>query len=78
MAETIPDIIVPDDVFINLNTSSGIAAGTAMEINNKSLTWVYLIESASQPAADSTAGNVLSNYSDSYARAVIPSGALAI
>lgn len=59
MGDTINDIIVDKDVYIDINTLSGIAAGTAIVITNKSTSRVTLQIKATQPAASSTAGDIL-------------------
>lgn len=59
MADTIPDVIVGNDAYVNLNTATSISVGTAMVISNKSPTEVLLQISPTQPSADSLDGEVL-------------------
>lgn len=59
MSDTISDVLVPTTSYVDLNTLSGIAAGTALVITNKSSSDVRLQISASQPSADSTDGEIL-------------------
>lgn len=59
MADTIPDILVDDKSYSDINALSGLVAGTAMIITNKSPNNVRLQISSTQPDADSTEGEVL-------------------
>ena len=59
MPDTINDITVSATVYSDVNTLSSIAAGTALVIENKSNVEVRLQISASQPAANSTDGEIL-------------------
>lgn len=46
----ISKVVLPDDQsWVDINTSSGIAVGTAMTIQNTSTIWVHLAESDSEP-----------------------------
>lgn len=59
MADTIADINVPYDEYINLNTVSGIAVGTAMEILIKGSEGLFIQEGETQPDSSSTDGRSL-------------------
>ena len=59
MSDTIPDVIVSKDVYVDLNTLSSIVAGTAVVLENKSNTPIRLQIAVAQPAADSVDGNLL-------------------
>jgi hypothetical protein len=59
MVDTIPDVLVDKDVYVNVNTLSGVVAGTALVITNKSTSRILLQISNAQPAADSTNGELL-------------------
>ena len=76
MAQTIPDLII-GDTWVDVNTASGIAVGTSLDLLNKSPTWLRLAEGTA-PAADSTDGLTLGNMDTSYARRIIPTGSLTI
>ncbi len=76
MSQTIKDVPV-GDTWINLNTTTSIAVGTAMAILNKAPHWVLLAEGA-QPSADSTDGIPLRDMRSAYANSNIPSGSLTI
>jgi hypothetical protein len=77
MAQTNPDITIPTEDFVSINTLSGIAVGTAMTITNKSSSYILLAE-GTKPAATSEDGVLVSPMSDTYAIADIPSGSLEI
>ena len=75
MPNTLPDVVVPFDDFISVNTESGIAVGTAITIQLKSTSWVRLVESDTKPDPSVTnIGVILSNLSSPYAIADITSG----
>ena len=59
MADTIPDITVPNNTFANINTLTGISAGTALILNNKGTSEVLVQISNTQPSATSSDGVVL-------------------
>ena len=61
MSDTIADVKVNNTAYTDLNTATGIAAGTALVISNKSRSAVLLQISVSQPAADSLDGELLSS-----------------
>lgn len=71
---TLPDITIPSDQYVSVNSLTGIAAGTAIEIQLKGVTWVYLQTSVAQPSNDSTDGSLLTNLSYSYGTALITAG----
>lgn len=72
---TLPDIPATFDDWVDLNTVSGIAVGTAMRIQNKSTVWVHIAEQTAKPALDSKAGTLISNMSSAYAFATVLTGA---
>ena len=78
MAATIPDIVVPYNDWLDLNTASGIAVGTAMIIKNKSQTSVRIQEGTTKPDANSTDGEVLTSMALDYAGARVKSNSLKI
>ena len=67
MPEYIPDLIIPSDQYVSINSLSGVAVGTAMTIQLKSNDWVRLVESATQPASTVTDGIQMSNMYSNYA-----------
>lgn len=54
------DISVGDQ-WISLNAATGLAVGTAFKVQNKSTTWVLIQESATQPSANSTKGEMITD-----------------
>tara|TARA_Y100000588_G_scaffold244854_1_gene259133 strand:- start:68523 stop:68819 length:297 start_codon:yes stop_codon:yes gene_type:complete len=78
MSKTLPDIPITPDAWVDLSDASGIPAGTAYLINNKSSVWVKLVESETEPADDETSGEILANFPESLSAATIPSGSLKI
>ncbi len=59
MAQTIPDITITPAAWVDINTTSGIAVGSAFTITNKGGEAVYLYEGGTAPAVDSEDGEVL-------------------
>lgn len=49
MADTLNDIIVPEDSWLDVSVASGIATGTALTIQNKGTTSILIQISATQP-----------------------------
>jgi hypothetical protein len=78
MAEYIPDLVIPSDQYVSINTLSGISVGTTMEIQLKTNDWVRLIESATQPANNVTDGIIISSMYHNYATATIKALSLEI
>lgn len=78
MSQTIPDIVVPSNQFIDVNTLSGVTVGSAMTILNKGNYNIVLQESTLQPAASSEDGVIMSNIYSPHARADIRSGSIKI
>lgn len=60
MADTIPDILATTNEYVNVNTLTSITAGTALVITNKSTNKIRVQISNTQPADDSTDGELLS------------------
>lgn len=60
MPNTIPDVLVSNSQFVDVNTLSSLVAGTAMILTNKSTSRMLVQTAAGQPAADSTDGEILS------------------
>ncbi len=59
MSDTISDIEISNTEFVDVNTLSGLVAGTAIVISNKSDSVILLQISASQPVAASLDGERL-------------------
>ena len=74
MSDTINDIKVDGDIYVNINTLSGIVAGTALVITNKSTSRIALQISASQPAANSTDGEILYRGPSSLSVQIVTAG----
>lgn len=62
MSDTLPDVEVDDTAFVDINTTTGIAVGTALIIDNKSNYPVLLQVSATQPSATSEDGVLLAPF----------------
>ncbi len=78
MSETIPYISVDSTDWVNLNTESGIAVGTAMSISTPSASTGRLVESATKPALDFDGGEIITNYRYSNNVASVLAGSLDI
>lgn len=59
MAQTIPDISVSHDSWVDVNTISGVTVGTAAQITNKGVENVWLYEGTDAPSIDSKDGELL-------------------
>lgn len=75
MADTLPDVAIVSTAWTSLNNATGLAIGTALEIQNKGTAWVRLVESLTQPDPTDTRGPLLTSFSYNYPDAFIPSGA---
>ena len=60
---TRPDIVIETSEWVNLNTLSGIAVGTAMRIINKGSSTVYVAEGTQAPLDNSVGIPVVSIFS---------------
>lgn len=78
MSETKPDIVVPSDQFIDVNTLSGIIQGSTFTIQNKGNYNIVLQESVLQPPADSEDGVIITNVYSPHARADVRAGSLTV
>lgn len=78
MAEYIPDITIPSDEYVSINTLSGVDIGTEMVLQLKSTVWIRLVESATKPAASVEDGLLMSNLTQNYASATIRAGSLEV
>lgn len=59
MSDTIPNVEISEDVYVDVNTLASLSAGTSMVLENKSTVRVRLQIAVGQPAADSIDGEVL-------------------
>ena len=59
MADTLPNIIVPPNEWVDLYALTGIAVGTAIQVQNVGSSDVYLTVAATQPANDFDGYNVV-------------------
>lgn len=71
---TIPDITIPSDDFVSVNTLSSVAVGTEIQLQLKGTFFVYLQESDTKPDAGSTDGILMSTVYENANTARIPSG----
>jgi len=74
MANTLPDISVGSDDWMDLSDVSGIPAGTQYLITNKYTVWAMLVESDTKPDLDFTDGILLANFPSVMCTAIIKSG----
>lgn len=58
MADTLPDVQVPNTDWIDVFNATGIAVGTALTIQNKSSSEIIAFESATKPAYPATGDGV--------------------
>ena len=61
------------DTWVDINTVTGLAVGTALEIMNKGLYGVYVTESVTEPVQDKV-GKPLTSISRNYAVATVLEG----
>ena len=73
MADTIPNVRVPANSWVNLYTASGLSVGTQLQIQNVGQTRILLHTGATEPNA--TDGfNILPENSDPYVNQTSSSG----
>ncbi|MCK5132694.1 MAG: hypothetical protein KAR40_11150 [Candidatus Sabulitectum sp.] len=60
MADTLLNIPIPENEWVDLYDLSGIAVGTAIQVQNVGINDVYLVEAATQPDVDFDGYNVVS------------------
>lgn len=78
MAQTIDNIPVTTEEWVDISAISGIAAGTAYTITNEKGNTVLLHESATEPAADEKSGRRLAIFPSPTHFVTIPAGSLKI
>lgn len=78
MSQTINDIKVTSEAWVDLSNASGIPAGTEYDIQNKKGTWVLLHESDGEPSINETSGRVMPIIPDPSAKAIVVGGSLRI
>ena len=76
MAASIPDITVPKNEFVDLNTLANIPVGEVMFVQNKGAYTIILQESTLKPADDSEDGVAVGNMYNPYATADIKAGSI--
>ena len=74
MTDTIADVLVPTNEYVDLNVLSGIPAGTALIITNKSLDWGLLQIGLTKPLALSSDGEPICTLPDATAIKFIGAG----
>jgi hypothetical protein len=77
MAATLPDIEL-DYNWVDLNTASGIAVGTAFDGINKGDNEAQLVESVVEPTADYSEGNIASTIQFGYANYKVEAGSIRV
>lgn len=78
MAQTLPDILIPSDDWVSINTLTSTAIGTYLTISNKSTRKVVLNENTTKPTASSTDGIVISSFKGAEPSGVVPDGSLEV
>lgn len=68
MAQTLPDISI-GQTWVDVNTESGIAVGTAMLLTNKGNGEILVLEQTAAPSASDTIGVPVTNTDAPYATA---------
>lgn len=71
---TIPDITIPSNDYVSLNSLSGVPVGTAMTVVLKSTNSINLYEGTTKPAATVRDGKPLLNMYTNYAEGFIETG----
>ncbi len=56
---TLPDVVITNTAFVNLNSSTGLVSGTPLVIQNKGSSFVRIVISPTQPLSNSQNGNVI-------------------
>lgn len=64
--------------WVSLNTLSGYAVGTGLEVQNKWFIWAILNESATKPSIDDYTGKVITSLGEYENNKVIEAGSLEI
>ena len=71
---TIPDITIPSNDYVSVNTLASVAEGTEIQIQLKGTFFVYLQESNTKPDAASTDGILMSTVYENASTVRIPVG----
>lgn len=77
MSATLNDVQIGND-WVSINSTTGIAVGTAMSIQNKSTTWVLLQESSTKPNIASNNGILITDLFHQEPSKEVLSGSLEI
>lgn len=78
MSQTIPDILVPSNEFVDINILANIIVGATFTILNKGNYNIVLQESVLQPSASSEDGVLITNVYSPHARADIRAGSIRV
>ena len=77
MADTLPNIDVPVNVWVDLYALTGIATGSRISVENVGVSDVYLTTQATQPPVDHDAYNIVKRNGSQMANCDGASGAWA-
>lgn len=78
MSETLPNIPIGFNSWVDLSTESGIAVGSPYEITNEFGGWILLHESSTVPDINEKSGKRLAVFPDDKSSAVIKEGSLKV
>lgn len=68
MADTLPNIDLPANEWVDLYAATGLAVGTALQVQNIGSSDVYLTVRATQPPVDHDAYNIAQRSNDVWLR----------
>lgn len=71
MADTINDILVTDDEWIDVYTTTGITVGSSVTVNNKGGYNILIQERATKPSDDDDNGKLVGDYTTGTYNATI-------
>lgn len=74
MADTLDNVVVTQNAWVDLSSASGIVVGTAYDITNQKGGWVLLRESDSEPDLEETSGRRLAVFPDELSEAYVATG----
>lgn len=77
MSVTLPDILLNANSYVSVNSITGYPIGSCLSIQHKYGSWVYLVESSTEPLV-TTDGVILTDVFGEAATKVIIAGSLEI
>lgn len=76
MADTLPNVDLPNGVWVNLYTATGLTVGTQLQVQNVGQVNVRLVTQAAQPT-DASGYNIIRPDSLTFVSQATPTGAWA-